>query len=427
MRHLYKRYFVISLLFAGVSYGQADSAHNMAAFTNCLNAVIDEAISRNPQLKASRYKIEEAEKSVTLNKALYPPQINYESMWPANKFKQSEYALSFEQMLPFPGKLSAKAGIEKQKKNMAESDSRTLERDLVRKIKDAFYEVYLIDRKLVINAENREFAKRAIDIASRQYEVGTGPQADILRGQTELSNLLNDEIVLKQARESANAMICALTGRPPLSNIETVPEVRPAYINVPYTTLEACAFQNRSELASMKSALAMTQAELAMNKKERYPDFMVRGEYRNMTQTGMASLGAMAGMTFPVAPWSEARFSSAIAQNRLQLLESEAEIENMRSMIRFEVQDALLRVNSAQEQIRLLESTVIPQSRQTLESTLSAYQNGKTGFLMLIDAERMLLDAQEKYHMAVMQHLSATAALERSAGISLEAIQEKQK
>jgi outer membrane protein, heavy metal efflux system len=72
--------------------------------------------------------------------------------------------------------------------------------------------------------------------------------------------------------------------------------------------------------------------------------------------------------------------------------------------------------------MQLLKSTVIPQSRQTLESTLSAYQNGKTEFLMLIDAERMLLMAQEQYHMAVMNQLSAVAALERAVGTGLETI-----
>ena len=172
----------------------------------------------------------------------------------------------------------------------------------------------------------------------------------------------------------------------------------------------------------MKTGVAMIQAEEAMNKKEWYPDFMVKGEYQNFMALGMTSWGGMAGITLPIAPWSRERFASAVAQSNLQMRQAESEIENMRNMIGAELQDALYKVNSSSEQMQLLKSTVIPQSRQTLESTLSAYQNGKTEFLMLIDAERMLLMAEEQYHMAVMNQLSAVAALERAVGINLETI-----
>ena len=213
------------------------------------------------------------------------------------------------------------------------------------------------------------------------------------------------------------ATINALANRPPDSALGRIAEIEPAPVKLSFETIWPLALQHRPELASMKSSVAMMQAETAMNKKEWYPDFMVKGEYQNFIALGMRSWGGMAGITLPIAPWSMGRYASAVAQSGLQAQQAESEIENMRNMIRAELQDALFKVNSSHERMQLLKSTVIPQSRQTLESTVSAYQNGKTGFLMLIDADRMLLMAQEQYHRAVTDQLSAVAALERAVGI----------
>jgi outer membrane protein, heavy metal efflux system len=404
---------------------------DLAAFNSRLEKVIDDALINNPALRAARLKVDAADKSISINKSLDPPQVSYETMQSTMDGKTMEYSVSLQQMLPFPGKLSAKAGVEKQRKAMFESDGRTIERDLVKQIKDVFFEIYLIDRKREINSENQDFTKRFVAIASKRYEVGTGQQADILRGQTELSSLMNDAIVLKQARKSMVAMVNALANRPFASGIDLLPEIDPPRVDLTFDRLEPLALQHRPELASMKSNVAMMQAEEAMDKKEWYPDFMVKSQYRNFMALGMTSWGGMAGITLPIAPWSMGKISSAVARSKLQVRQAESEIENMRNMIGVELQDALYKVNSGNEQMQLLKATVIPQSRQTLESTLSAYQNGKTEFLMLIDAERMLLLAQERYHMAVMNQLSAVAALERAVGTDMTAIlaeskQEKQ-
>ena len=97
----------------------------------------------------------------------------------------------------------------------------------------------------------------------------------------------------------------------------------------------------------------------------------------------------------------------------------------MKNMTQFEVQDALVKVQTNGNLVALYKNTVIPQARQTLESTLSSYQNGKTEFLMLLDAYRMVLMAQLDYYMAVMNFMTSQAALEQAVGLTIDQISER--
>jgi outer membrane protein TolC len=75
--------------------------------------------------------------------------------------------------------------------------------------------------------------------------------------------------------------------------------------------------------------------------------------------------------------------------------------------------------------VLLYKNTTIPQAEQTLQATLSAYQTGKTEFLMVIDAYRMQLMTKLDYHMAVMNYMASQAQLEQAVGLDIAHIAEK--
>ena len=89
------------------------------------------------------------------------------------------------------------------------------------------------------------------------------------------------------------------------------------------------------------------------------------------------------------------------------------------NMIAFRVFDAWVRVQTQQDTITLLESTLIPQARQTYEVSLTAYQAGKTGFLTVIDNWRRLLDFELMVHREVAELETAFSELQRQVGLQL--------
>jgi outer membrane protein TolC len=91
----------------------------------------------------------------------------------------------------------------------------------------------------------------------------------------------------------------------------------------------------------------------------------------------------------------------------------------MKNMVLYELHSALVKLQASYDALKLFKNTSIPQAEQTLQSTLSYYQTGKTEFLMVIDAYRMLLMAKLDYQMSLMNYLTAKADLERAVGMDL--------
>lgn len=69
--------------------------------------------------------------------------------------------------------------------------------------------------------------------------------------------------------------------------------------------------------------------------------------------------------------------------------------------------------------LRVLETELIPQSRQTYEVTLTAYQAGQTDFLSLIDNWRRWLHFELMRHRETVDLETAFADLQREVGLQL--------
>jgi outer membrane protein TolC len=152
---------------------------------------------------------------------------------------------------------------------------------------------------------------------------------------------------------------------------------------------------------------------------------MLRFAYKNMANTKDDFWSAMAGINIPLAFWSKGKYTAKVEEDELNVKKAEEEFESMRNMTLFEVQDALVKVQTNQNLILLYKNTVIPQARQTLESTIIAYQTGRAMFLWLIDIYRTLFNAELSYHQAVMDFMKSQAELERAVGLTMSQIQER--
>jgi cobalt-zinc-cadmium efflux system outer membrane protein len=162
-----------------------------------------------------------------------------------------------------------------------------------------------------------------------------------------------------------------------------------------------------------------------VSKREYFPDLMARVMYKNMIGTKDDFWSAMVGISIPIAPWASGKVTSKVEENELNVKKAEEDYSDMKNMTLFQVQDALVKVQTNENVVQLYKNTTIPQAEQTLQSTISAYQTGKTEFLMLIDAYRMLLTVRLDYYMAVMNFMSSQAELEQAVGLDILQISQR--
>jgi len=421
--HRFYIFLIMVSVSAKITFGQNG--------TIMLDSLIVEALKNNPQLKAARDQVDVASNRTKQVTAWDAPQIGIEfyqapvRSFP-NPFKdQTEYDYFIQQILPFPGKLSAMGSIAGNNADMTKQSYIALKNKIIRDLKSAYYELYLAQQKIAINAENQRLIRKLSEIAAVQYKAGMGKQLDILRARIELSTLITEGINLTSEKSTIEAKINTILSRPVDESLGRVPDLETPLPQWSLARLQPLALASRAELKAMGYGIAMSKAELSLSKKEYYPDLMARVMYKNMTMTGNDFWSAMVGVNVPLAFWSSKKYTAQVEENQVKIRKAENDYETMKNMILFELQDALVKVQTNQNLVSLYKNTVIPQAEQTLQSTIAAYQTAKTEFLMLIDAYRMVLMAKLDYHMAVMNYMASQAQLEQAVGLQIDEIAKK--
>jgi len=395
-----------------------------------LDSLISEALLNNPQLKAARFKYLSEEKKIKQVTSWEAPQVGIEfyqipiASFPNPLKHNMEMDYYIQQMIPFPGKLKAMGLSAANNAKMREEQFNALKNKIIKELKSTFYELYFVQRKIEINKENQELLKQFIEIAKKQYEVGMGKQPDIIRAQTELSSLMNEEINLYREKRDIETMLNTILNRPPylpFNKIETIYEEIPEF---DYQHLLPVALANRPELQEMNYNIEMYKYELKASKLEFYPDIMTRVMYKDMIDTKNDFWSAMVGVNIPIAFWSKNKYGGKVEENELNIKAAEEQFNSMKNMISYEVQNAVVKLETSKNLYELNKNTIVPQAEQTLQSTLAAYKTGKTEFLMLIDAYRMLFMAKLDFYMSEMNLMQAVSQLEQAVGLPLNQIKE---
>ena len=172
------------------------------------------------------------------------------------------------------------------------------------------------------------------------------------------------------------------------------------------------------ELGAARLAIALAEAELAVAQAEYKPDFFVQAGY--MLMPGMTDAWmARAGVSWPKAPWSKGGVDAKAAEARAAIESGRARLAAAQSAVRLAVQRAYVRVQAALARASVLESSLVPQSRQVLEVSRADYQTDRVDFLALIDNQRLVLAVQLDYHRAMSEAEQAWADLERAVGVDL--------
>ncbi|GEM_PF-254422 len=398
--------------------------------------LVAEALRNNPGLKAAGFQSRALHSSISHTWYLEAPEIGVEfyqtptASFPNPVKNQMEIDYSLSQAFPFPGKIAARIDAEHKHAAMGEADLEARRRKLILDVKSAYYGLYLLDRRLEINAESRVLMGRLFDIARRQYEVGLGRQTDILRARTELTNLQTDSVSLIQMRQSSQGRLNALLNRKINRPVTVTSMLTPA--DVPWTLEQIQPLVSKSHpgLQGMKAAIGMREAEQAAARKEVLPDFMVEGAYKNMLRSPPGSMegnpedfwSVRASMSLPFAFWSLPKYRAGVALSAVNLSQAEQEYADADNQVVVRAQEALLKARSNSEQLRLSRDILLPQTGQTLESNLTAYQGGKGDFMGLLDAYRMRLLARQNAEMALAELMASQAELEEAVGLGLDEI-----
>ncbi|MGB2868248.1 MAG: TolC family protein, partial [Bacteroidota bacterium] len=377
-------------LLASHTFGQ-DSTSSFAAKRDSL---IAEVLRTNPGLQAFRAEASGAETRIPQSNAWEDPQITVSFMdnptSSANFLRDGmERQYGILQMVPFPGKKSAAEDAATSGAQAAWKNVQARERILISEVKIQFAMLYSAQRRIEVNAEDQQLLGQMISSVQSKYSVGLASQADVLRLQIELSKLENQRATLEHELRVPEAMLNTLRSQPMTAPIGRIGDMTLVPFRFQLAPLSETALASRNELSAMNFELAMKQSELRMAERERVPDLMFGGVYRQ--RVGFQDTwDVMFGISVPIAPWVSGKYSGKVEEREYGVQQGEDNIRDARNMIRFEVFDSWAKAKAHWEQADRFQTSIIPEARQALQALLSAYQTNKADFLSLLDSFRTL-------------------------------------
>jgi outer membrane protein, heavy metal efflux system len=403
---------------------QHESARRYEGPPVSLQALLGEALEKNPELAALRQQIDVSRRRPAQQRGLNPPMAEAQIwQWPLNTLNPvntNMYMLMVSQELPGRGKRDLRAAVAEKDVALAQSDVTIRGRQIVNDIKQAYATLFIARKAIDIHLSSVDLLRQIADVSQAKYTTGRHSQQDVLKPVLELSKLHNDIIMFDEQADLATARINMLLNRPPEMPIGPLIEPREETLFPATADLQRMAIERQPELQKARVEVERAEAELASARRDYNPDFSVQAGYMLMPDMTDAWMGRI-GVTWPRAPWSRAKIDARVAELNAAVEAARSRVQGMENMLRLSVQEAYVRAKSAQERAVLLRTTILPQSRQTLEVSRVAYQTDRVDFQALLDNERMLLDAQLDYFRALSDFSQAMADLERAVGTDLPA------
>lgn len=389
-----------------------------------LRAAIDEAIAGNLALVALRWLSETARLRPAQERFLMPPTFDAQIwQWPVNALNPLNtdmYMFTVNQDLPGRGKREVRAALAEKDAEIASNDVAVQVRDVIDRIKRAYADLYVNRKAIEVHQGSVDLLKQFADVSLINYSAGRSPQQDVLKAVVKVSELHEDLVMFEEGAQLAAAQLNTLLNRAPGAPVGPIEEPAETLLLPSGEELQDRAVRRRPELRGAQLGVERAEASLAVINRDYKPDFVVGGGYMLLPRDRDAWTASV-GITWPTARWARGRLDAQKAEATAAIEVSRAQQRAGESQVRLAVQQAYIRVKSAEQRAALLRTSVVPQSRQALEVSRVAYQADRGDLLALIDNQRMLLDAQLRYYRALSDLEQARADLEYAVGEDLSA------
>ena len=420
-RHGVMVVLVLVLCFSsGLSWAQDPDA--VLRNTLVLPELIHEVLARNPELVAARKQWEAATNRIPQARSLDDPTVFVDLFNVPNTFnvthtQNSIFGLS--QNLPFPGKRALKGDVASRSADMTEQAVRAKERELVARLKQNYYDLFLAQKAVQIHHEQVEVLRQFVEITNVKFRAGKGSQADVLKAHVELSLLFQHRPVLEQRRETAEAMLNTLLDRDPASPLGMAQAPSQLPLEQPIDDLHRLALNDRPEIKAAELDVQRNEQSQALAQRQYYPDFNV--SFRRF-QNFQASdgYGAYVSMSIPFAFWTKPKYDAGVQEAAAAVAVARAQQQTLENMTRFQINDLLAKLRASDQVATLYRTTILPQGEQSLEAARVGYRAGKAGVLELIEAQRAWQGFQLEYFKALVDRQQRLAELEQVVGITLD-------
>jgi cobalt-zinc-cadmium efflux system outer membrane protein len=368
-------------------------AGEKAGETDLLRALVRDALERNPDLASARFSAEAAGRRVLPAGSLPDPMLSLSfSNLPVDDFALDKEPMTsrdigFTQAFPFPGKLSLKEEIARLGAAQV-GDRAEMVKNLVRfRVKRDFFS--LIENRAVqrLTEKNQAYLGELLAVANARYAVGKTPQQDLFKVQVEISRMENMLIALRKKERAILSDLNTLRDRPVESPVELPASYPVPEILTSEEDLVGIATAVNPALRREADAVKQKEAALRLARKQILPDLQVGAAYKFREDSPMGAerpdfFSANVMVSLPL--WHARKQDEEVEAANRDLSSRESDYRNAMNEVRNRIRAVAAEIERARSSLSLFDSGLLPQARESVNSSLSAYQVGQVEFASVL-------------------------------------------
>ncbi len=401
------------------------------------------ALSQNPNHLAAEERVETARASMREAAASFFPSLDaqglhtldeklFELEFPDPLTGQSQrisvdftrdYQFSLSLSLPLytGGRLTS--GFKQAKYSLLSSEEavRQSEHITVFNAKAAFYGFLLAKDFVRVAEEAVEVAEKHFKNVQRLYEVGMASKFDLLRSEVELANLKPQLIKSRNNLNIAELNLKTLLGLDLSQPIEIRGELKFELFEPDLEASINKALMKRPELSQMGYQKKMAGEMLRSARASRLPTVALSGTYNYWAdrlnfkeETWQNYYAINVALTIPV--FNGFSTAAKVAQSKAMIRELEFLKKGLEDRVKFEVRQALLRLNEAKESLLSQEKNV-EQAEESLRIAEINFAEGMITTLDVSSVQAALTQAKTNYSQALYDYVMSLAQLDKAMGV----------
>ena len=400
-----------------------------------LNDLISKASKNNTDLKIAVARIEEADGYMREVGAALFPQVNVDSS--ASRFKVTELGATplFNGMSPtrsnynvklsttfeldFWGKLRRAQESAKAQALASRFAKDTVDLSLKSLVTGDYLLLRSLEAQIELSKASMKSREDSLALTQRRLEGGVSSALDVHQAEVAYNNLKAQLADLTRQRAIIEHQLAVLAGDLDLKvaagDIQSLPIPPVPPVGLPSTLLEA-----RPDVRQAEQNLIAANAKIGVAKAALFPTISLTaglgGESKDLGDVLKSAARIWnGGLSLNLPVFDSGRLSSKVDQasaEKKQLLASyERAVQNAFT----EVNDALVNVRQNTEREAALNASQSSASK-ALEIANNRYKSGYTGYLEVLDAQRVFNDASLAYVQSRQARLTSTVELFKALG-----------
>ncbi len=378
-----------------------------------LDGAIRLALENNPELRAAGSRVEIAAGRAYQAKLWSNPELELSTEdGPASGghvISGAKQTIGVAQTLPFPGKKKLEREIGVVGVRASEADLSLHRLVLVRDVKAAFFQVLAAERLVEVAGELVKVAESSAATARKRVEAGAAADQEQLRAEIPLEQARTELAGFQRELVTARQTLATLLGRPDLKETPVSGALA--------ETVDLALLDHGPErwlathpiVVAAQTSRERAELELRRARLEPYPDVklgVAGGRAGGSDRSSIVEFRV--SLPLPIIDRSKGRKQEARANVSIAEADSVAIEQRLLRMWG----TASERFRTAAEQVANYRERILPKANNALRLVQTGFEQGKFGFIDLLDTQRTTAEARLAYQQKLLELNVAQAELE---------------